>query len=278
MSTYAIGDLQGCREPLQRLLDEVSFDPAADQLWFVGDLVNRGPDSLGALKLVRSLGPSAITVLGNHDLHLLAVAAGTQKHKKRDTLKPILQAPDSEELLHWLRHRPLLHRDDRLRRILVHAGLAPAWTLDQACALANELEQTLRDDTRYRDWLAVMYGDQPARWDDALHGWDRLRAVTNHLTRMRYCLPDGTQNFNAKGPPGSQPAGLLPWFELPHRRPEGWGVVFGHWSTLGVHASGQITALDSGCVWGGPLTAIRLEDQRLFSVPCTAAQAVSAFV
>lgn len=269
MASYAIGDVQGCFEPLQRLLDRLNFDPAADTLWFAGDLVNRGPESLAVLRQVRGLGDRAITVLGNHDLALLVIAAGFGRPGKRDTLDQVLAAPDAGELLDWLRHRPVLHHDADLGFTLVHAGLAPAWDLATAQACARELETALRGPA-HRELLAGMFGDRPERWSDDLVGLDRLRCIVNHCTRMRFCRLDGSLDLQAKSPPGRQPEGLLPWFELPWRRNRDLDIVFGHWAALGHYRAPGIHALDSGCVWGGRLTALRLDEggDTVVSVPC----------
>ena len=274
MATYAIGDIQGCLRELQTLLGEIAFEPGRDRLWLTGDLVNRGPDSLGVLRLVRDLGESTTAVLGNHDLHLLAVAHGnTDRLHKRDTLDAVLAAPDREQLLDWLRRRPLLHHESGLGYVMVHAGLAPQWNLSTALNCARELESVLRGH-RYREFIDHMYGNTPERWDPGLSGWPRMRFITNCLTRMRYCHEDGTLNLRAKGPPGTQPAGCVPWFEVPGRGTRGVPIIFGHWSTLrldqGARRWADIHPLDTGCVWGGRLTALRLEDQRLFSVPARA--------
>ena len=257
MATYAIGDIQGCREALERLLEAIGFDPARDRLWFAGDLVNRGPDSLGTLRLVRDLGDRAITVLGNHDLHLLAVASGAEPARSSDHLDDVLAAPDRDELLDWLRHRPLLHHDPRLGYTLVHAGLPPQWDLATARACATELEAVLRGPD-HADFFDHMYGDHPRRWDPDLRGRDRLRFITNCLTRMRYCDRSGNLDLASKGPPGTQPSPFLPWFRIPDRASAGLRIVFGHWSTLGPHDGHGVHALDTGCLWGGRLTALRL--------------------
>lgn len=267
MSTYAIGDIQGCHDALLRLLDRIGFDPADDRLWFTGDLVNRGPQSLDTLRFVAALGDAAITVLGNHDLHLLALAAGTQRQRNGDTLDDILAAPDFAALIDWLRHRPLAHHDSRLDYTLVHAGLAPQWTVADAIALAAEVETCLASP----DWIgfmAQMYGNEPSRWDNNLTGADRLRVIVNYLTRMRFCSPDGTLDFAHKGPAGSQPAPLVPWFAAPDRQSAGERIVFGHWSALGAVRQHNVFPLDSGCVWGGGLTALRLDDGDWFTVGC----------
>lgn len=259
MAVYAIGDVQGCYKSLRTLLDGLRFDPSADRLWFTGDLVNRGPDSLAALRFVKGLGDSALTVLGNHDLHLLAVATDADRSQgKDDTLQPVLDAPDADELLAWLRHLPLLHHAPELSYALVHAGLPPQWDLSQALDRAQEVETVLRGDN-YREFLQHMYGDRPDRWSDSLQGLERLRFITNCLTRLRYCKADGTLCLHSKGPPGTQPEGQYPWFECPGRRSADTRIIFGHWSTLGLRVRDNICALDTGCLWGGELTAMRLD-------------------
>lgn len=270
MATYAIGDLQGCCDALARLLDHLHFDPAADQLWFAGDLVNRGPQSADTLRLIMSLGARAVTVLGNHDLHLLAVAAGG-KRGRRDTLDDILDAPDRDELLDWLRRQPLMHGSEDGRWQMIHAGLPPQWTIDTAAACAREVEHVLRSPDA-DELLRRMYGDQPDIWDPALARWPRLRFIINCFTRLRYCTPEGRIAADPKGAPGSQPDGLLPWFEAPNRRSAGNRILFGHWSTLGqVHwPAEQVWGLDTGCVWGGRLSALRLDDEALFGIDCEA--------
>jgi bis(5'-nucleosyl)-tetraphosphatase (symmetrical) len=261
MTTYAIGDIQGCLDELKHLLDNIRFDPASDQLWLVGDIVNRGPKSLEALRFVRDLGKSAITVLGNHDLHLLAIASGSAKLKRKDTLQPILDASDSSELLEWLRHCPLLHFDEGRNQLLVHAGLPPQWTARKAAKYAREAEKILRSGD-HRDFFEHMYGDQPDMWDKGLSGWDRIRYIINAMTRMRYCSEDGRLELKQKGKPGSQPEGLKPWFELSQRRSADTEIIFGHWSTLGHYTADNIHGLDSGCLWGGALTLLNLDDPR----------------
>lgn len=268
MAVYAIGDIQGCFRELQQLLAHLRFDPARDRLWFAGDLVNRGPHSLETLRFVRDLGAAAITVLGNHDLHLLAAADQPARIKARDTLHPIMDAADHEELLGWLRRQPLLHHDPELGYTLVHAGLPPQWDLAQAQACAHEVETALRG-AAHADYFAHMYGDGPDLWTDSLSGWDRLRFITNCLTRLRYCSADGHIALAYKGAPGSQPAGLQPWFELPQRRSRDLNILFGHWSTLGPRNDAGIYPLDSGCLWGGHLSAIRLDGEpRWTRIPC----------
>ncbi|NCA69906.1 MAG: symmetrical bis(5'-nucleosyl)-tetraphosphatase [Sphingobacteriia bacterium] len=258
MSIYAIGDIQGCYDELRRLLDLIRFDPAADRLWLVGDLVNRGPDSLAVMRFVRDLGDRAIVVLGNHDLHLLALAEGNTRHAAKSTLDEILAAPDRDELLHWLSHRPLLHQDPAIGFTLIHAGLPPQWDLDLAAACARELEAALRGPLR-RDFLLSMYGNKPKRWSSDLTGIERLRFITNALTRMRFCTRDGTLALGEKGEIGSQAPGLLPWFRVPGRQTRNQRIIFGHWSTLGYLAEDNVWALDSGCLWGRALTAIRID-------------------
>jgi bis(5'-nucleosyl)-tetraphosphatase (symmetrical) len=265
MPTYAIGDLQGCQTPLLRLLDELKFDATADRLWFVGDLVNRGPDSLDVLRFVKSLGNAAVSVLGNHDLHLLALAEGYGRAHKGDTLDAILAAPDRDELLHWLRHQKLAWRADDV--LMVHAGVLPDWTPDDTMQRAAEAEAVLQGPD-YRDFFAQMYGNAPVAWDVDLKGVERLRVIVNAFTRLRYCSPEGEMEFHHKGAPGTQPAGWLPWFDVPGRRSADATFVIGHWSTLGLINRPDLIALDTGCLWGGRLTAIRLEDRQVFAVSC----------
>ncbi|MEW6692685.1 MAG: symmetrical bis(5'-nucleosyl)-tetraphosphatase [Pseudomonadota bacterium] len=261
MAVYAVGDLQGCLDPLQRLLERLAFDPARDRLWLVGDLVNRGPQSLEALRFVRGLGEAAVTVLGNHDLHLLAVAIGGHRTKGKDTLAPILTAPDRDELVDWLRRQPLLHHEPDLRAVLAHAGIPPDWDLPTAAACAQQVEAVLAGNG-VRDFLVEMYGDHPDRWDAGLEGLERLRYTVNALTRMRYLTPDGRLEFKYKCAPEQAPEGLIPWYAAP-RAPLGATVVFGHWSTLGRTRLPGAIALDTGCLWGGKLTAVRLDDEHL---------------
>jgi bis(5'-nucleosyl)-tetraphosphatase (symmetrical) len=260
VAVYAIGDVQGCYDALQTLLARLDFNPADDQLWFCGDLVNRGPGSLETLRFVRGLGDRAVCVLGNHDLHLLAVASGARDARphKGDTLDDILHAPDRDELLHWLRARPLAHRDGTLDWMMVHAGLPPQWTARQALTMAAEVSVVLRSD-EHAAWFERMYGNTPDRWTPDLDRDGRLRFTVNCLTRMRYCDKRGRLDFRAKGPPGSQPAGLKPWFAVPERRSMTQRILFGHWSALGRYDGHNVLALDTGCVWGGCLTAARLD-------------------
>ena len=265
MATYAIGDVQGCASALHRLLDAFGFDQARDRLWFVGDLVNRGPDSLATLRLVKDLGNAAVTVLGNHDFHLLAVAAGTANKHRSDTLDAVLVAPDREELLTWLRQQPMMHVQGQWA--MVHAGLLPQWTIAQAQVLAREVEAALRGE-RWRDFLAQLYGDAPDSWSESLRGADRLRVIVNAMARMRFCTADGAIEFHTKGETAKAPPGYFPWFDAPARASCEHTVVCGHWSTLGLKLRPDLLALDSGCVWGGSLSAVRLEDRKLFQVSC----------
>ncbi len=265
MATYAIGDIQGCFEELQRLLVAIGFKRKSDCLWFVGDLVNRGPQSLETLRFVKDLGDSAITVLGNHDLHLLMLGTGFAKPRDDDTLDAVLDAPDRGTLLDWLRSLPLLHREGKY--VLVHAGLLPQWSVAMAWTVASEVERVLRGPD-YRDFLSKLYGSKPDRWSDDLKGNDRLRVVVNAMTRMRFCSPKGVMEFQTKGETNNAPKGYLPWFETPGRNSIDATIVCGHWSAVGIKLAPGLIMLDSGCVWGGKLTAIRLEDRRLFQVEC----------
>ncbi|OOG24772.1 bis(5'-nucleosyl)-tetraphosphatase (symmetrical) [Thioalkalivibrio denitrificans] len=269
MPVYAVGDLQGCLDPLKRLMERVRFDPAADRLWLVGDLVNRGLQSLETLRFVRDLGDVAITVLGNHDLHLLAIHNGVHKVRRRDTVEPILNAPDRDALMDWLRHRPLMHHDPQLHWTMVHAGLPPQWDLETARGCASEVEAVLRGE-EHRLFLERMYGDEPDLWSPALEGWERLRFITNCFTRLRYCTADGHVDMEYKGAPGGQLPHLMPWYAVPGRKSAGQRIVFGHWSTLGLYEGDDVLALDTGCVWGQTLTLARLdaEDPETVQVRC----------
>jgi bis(5'-nucleosyl)-tetraphosphatase (symmetrical) len=268
MAVYAIGDVQGCFGALRALLDRIGFDSGRDTLWFVGDLVNRGPQSLEVLRYVKSL-PHAVVVLGNHDLHLLAAASGQAPLKKQDTFQLLLAAPDRDELLSWLRERPLLHHDPGLGYTMMHAGLLPAWNLETALRLAAEAENFIRHSADNELFLH-MYGDTPDHWSDDLRGWARLRVIINGFTRLRYCDAAGRMDLRPKGAPGKQPPHLMPWFQVPGRASLQLRTVFGHWSTLGLWHSDGVIGLDSGCLWGGRLTAARLDsDPPLFTdVPC----------
>ncbi|MGR9044591.1 MAG: symmetrical bis(5'-nucleosyl)-tetraphosphatase [Gammaproteobacteria bacterium] len=255
MSIYAIGDLQGCYDDLLRLLDAIRFNENTDQLWFAGDLVNRGPKSLETLRFVKSLGDAAITVLGNHDLHLLATAYSIRPERKKDSLSQVLDAPDRDELLDWLRHCPLLHYNDDF--CLVHAGLPPQWDFETAREMARFAESVLQSPD-FRIFLKKMYGNKPNVWSSNLKDVELLRFIINCFTRMRYCDEEGRMDFNHSGPLGSQPKGLKPWFTLPNRKNADLRIVFGHWSTLGYYKGHNCYCIDSGCLWGGSLTALHL--------------------
>lgn len=269
MAFYAIGDVQGCFDALRNLLDKLRYDPARDRLWFTGDLVNRGPQSLEVLRLVSSL-PRAETVLGNHDLHLLAVASGQAPGKKNDTFEDVLSATDREMLLAWLRNRPLLLHDVDSDYSLVHAGLLPEWGSVTAQQLAREAEQAIAQ-SGHNELFSNMYGDTPDQWRNGLTGWARLRVIINAFTRLRYCDRDGHMDLRPKSRPGQQPAHLLPWFQVPERKSRAMRIVFGHWSTLGVWNADGVLGIDSGCLWGGRLTAVRLDTDRpeFIDVACT---------
>lgn len=267
MATYVVGDLQGCLDPLRELLDRVHFNPASDQLWLTGDLVNRGPASLACLRFIKNLGASAVTVLGNHDLHLLAIARAGLPHKRKDTLDEILNAPDRVELLDWLCQQPLMFVDEAKKCALVHAGVFPGWTLAQAQQRASEVEAVLQSD-RCTEFLRHMYGDQPDNWSDELKDFDRWRFITNAFTRMRICATD-QKHLNAlelryKEDVGKIPKGYVPWFTR-YQPPSGWRILFGHWAALLAETGVEnIIALDSGCVWGRFLTLLRLDDGAQF--------------
>jgi bis(5'-nucleosyl)-tetraphosphatase (symmetrical) len=268
---YLIGDLQGCGDPLERLLDVVGFSPSRDTLFVLGDLVNRGPDSLGVLKRLRGLEGAANCLLGNHDLHLLAVAHGVRRPHRSDTLDAILDAPDRDDWLNWLRQQHLaLHAHGWL---MVHAGVLPQWDAAQTVSLAREVEAMLQGPD-LAEFLPQMYGNKPARWKNSLVGADRWRCVINSLTRMRFCAADGTMEFDAKEGAGAAPEGFMPWFEVPGRRTADTPVAFGHWSTLGLINRDDLLSLDTGCVWGGQLTAVRLTDtgREVIQIPCPQAQ------
>ncbi|MGI9291658.1 MAG: symmetrical bis(5'-nucleosyl)-tetraphosphatase [Gammaproteobacteria bacterium] len=261
MAIYAIGDVQGCCDELKILVDELNFDPAVDRLWFVGDLVNRGPQSLESLRFIKALGDSAVCVLGNHDLHLLAQAINPNAPVKEADLQQVLEAHDRDELINWLRRQPLAHFDARLNTLMVHAGVHKDWNTEQTLQLAAEVERQLSGDGA-ESFLAAMYGSKPEQWFDELEGMERLRFITNCLTRIRYCGTDGTLEFKEKFQPGTQPDHLVPWFELPNRTLAESRIVFGHWSTLGLVQKKHLLALDTGCVWGGTLTAVCLDEDR----------------
>jgi bis(5'-nucleosyl)-tetraphosphatase (symmetrical) len=269
MTIYAVGDLQGCLDPLQRLLDRVAFDPDEDRLWLVGDLVNRGPKSLETLRFVHGLRDSVVSVLGNHDLHLLAVAHDPARMKKHDTLRAILDAPDCGELIGWLRGLKLLHYDEQRRVAMVHAGLPPQWTLEQALDLAAEVEAVLRDDQHLPEYLSCMYGNEPAIWSDDLQGMTRLRVITNYLTRMRFCTAKGELELKAKEAASSAPKGFAPWFSHPQRKTRGLPLLFGHWAALeGRCDEPGVYALDTGCVWGNCMTMLDLNTWQYHRCDC----------
>lgn len=269
MAVWAIGDVQGCYGALNALLQEIGFNASRDRLWFVGDLVNRGPQSLEVMRLVRGLGEAATVVLGNHDLHLAMLADGHGVHHGEDTLGPVLAAPDRDELLGWLRAQPLMHVEGEYA--LVHAGLLPTWTVGEARELAAQVEAALQADN-YRMFLANMRGSEPRSWDESLTGWPRLRVIVNALTRLRFCTPDGIMEFRHKGVPQHPPEGFLPWFRVPQRRSADHTIIFGHWSALGLLCEPNLAGLDSGCLWGGALTALRLEDRRIVQLRCNETQ------
>ena len=267
MATYAIGDIQGCFNELRELLNQIDFDQQRDKLIFAGDLVNRGPDSLSVLRFVKELGTAADTVLGNHDLHLLALSQGNDSHASGGSLKPVMQANDRDELLEWLRHRPLLIHLEEFSSTIIHAGLPPQWTLDEARIHARELENVLQG-PGFNEFCQQMYGNKPDKWSEDLTGMDRLRFITNCFTRMRYCSKSGKLNFKEKGQPGTQKDKLLPWFDVKERQTGSEKIFFGHWSTLGLINRNNAWALDTGCLWGGQLTAIRLNDLKTYQVQC----------
>jgi bis(5'-nucleosyl)-tetraphosphatase (symmetrical) len=268
MALYAVGDLQGCYRPLLRLLKTIGFDRRRDRLLLTGDLVNRGPDSLACLRFVRGLGNAAVTVLGNHDLHLLA-AAHTGIYGAKDTLDAVAQAPDRDELLDWLRRQPLAYEEPETGTLLIHAGLAPQWSRAQTLRLAREASAVIAGPQGGR-FLERMYGDRPDRWSARLSGLPRLRFIVNCLTRLRYCDAGGRMYLQPKGPPGTQPAGLLPWFQVPGRKSAGTRIICGHWSSLGQveWPAERVWGLDTGCVWGGCLTALELRSGTLTRTRC----------
>lgn len=262
MAIYVVGDVQGCMTALQRLVDRIAFDPAVDRLWFVGDLVNRGPHSAEVLRFVKQLGSSAVTVLGNHDLHLLAVSTGVTDLDKKDTLRQILDAPDANELLHWLRHCPMAHWEHDY--LMIHAGILPSWTLEETLRRAREVEAALQDN-HFAQWMPSIYfrNSHPKK-----SGHNQLGITTNILTRLRVCTTEGVPDFSFKGPPHQAPPGYLPWFRIPQRATQQINILFGHWSALGVIHESRVWALDGGCVWGKELVALRLPDLHLFRVSC----------
>jgi bis(5'-nucleosyl)-tetraphosphatase (symmetrical) len=268
MATYAIGDIQGCFATLEKLLSHINFDDKQDTLWFTGDLVNRGPQSLETLRFVKELGNQHRTVLGNHDLHLLAVLCGAHPGWEEDTFEAIITAPDKNELIAWLSAQPLIHHDATLGYTMVHAGLSAKWNLAEAEKLAAEVSETLQSH-RAKDFFIHMYGNQPDQWRDDLMGWDRLRCITNYFTRARFCYADGRLELQHKGTLQSHPEALMPWFKVPERKSADLDILFGHWAALGgITNTPRAHALDTGCIWGFDLTAMRLDDQKRFAVPC----------
>ena len=268
MATYAIGDIQGCFKAFCCVLEQARFDPEHDTLWIASDLVNRGPDSLSTLRYIKDLGHHAKIVLGNHDLHMLAVAYGIKRAHRGDTLDDVLAAEDAEELFDWLRQQPLLYYCPERNYALVHAGLAPQWSIEQALRLSQEVETALKGPDFKHD-LHHMYGDEPDHWSDDLQGWERLRVITNHLTRMRLCDASDHLDLRHKHDLSDVRDGFRPWFAHPHRKTRHINILFGHWAALeGESNEDKVFALDTGCVWGGRLTMMRLEDHRLFSCSC----------
>jgi bis(5'-nucleosyl)-tetraphosphatase (symmetrical) len=261
MAVYAIGDIQGCYDDLQHLLKKIDFNEKCDTLWFAGDLVNRGPKSLHTLRFIKKLGTAAVCVLGNHDLHLLAAANGNKRRLKEDGLKAILRAKDADDLTGWLQSRPLLHRDKQLGYTLIHAGLPPQWDIDQAATCAREVETVLRGNEAPA-YFKAMYGNEPLMWKNSLRGMDRYRFITNCFTRLRYCDFKGRLSLREKGKPGSQNLGHYPWFKMPNRKTRSQHIIFGHWSTLGYRNEHNVWSIDSGCLWGGQLTALRLDGKK----------------
>ena len=268
MADYAIGDVQGCYEPLQRLLDHLHFNERTDRLWFVGDLINRGPESLAVLRFIKDLPLTPRITLGNHDLHLLSTLFCEQpKHNDDDTLHEILAAPDGEALGHWLRKQSILYHDPELNVVMCHAGIAPTWDLIQAKALAMELENALAGE-HFCDYLTHMYGNKPDHWSEKLVGTERFRVICNYFTRMRFCDANGYLVLTYKGTVDHAPANLYPWYMVPNRHEIEADIIFGHWAALqGKCPHPRIHALDTGCLWGGKLTALRLQDKQRFEVP-----------
>jgi len=265
MATYAIGDIQGCYQSLQKLLNKIQFNPKQDQLWFVGDMINRGPESLQVLRFIIEHQDSIRCVLGNHDLHFLAVESGVKRATRKDTFSEILAAEDRAEIVAWLKTQPLFYYDKQLNCAMVHAGIHYQWSLKKALQRAQEVSDCLQSDAA-KQFYKAMYGNTPESWSKALQGMERLRVITNYLTRMRYCMPDGSLELTQKVPIGTQPKELIPWFEL-KRKPLGCDLIFGHWASLqGQCFVDRIYAIDTGCVWGGLLTALRLEDKEYFHV------------
>jgi len=269
MAVYAVGDVQGCLEPLQCLLERVTFDPSKDRLWLVGDLVNRGPQSLETLRFLYGIRDSLVCVLGNHDLHLLATARNIERLKKADTLREVLDAPDREDLLEWLRQQKLMHYDAERDIAMVHAGIPPQWTLRKALKCASEVEDALRDDNLVDPFLDGMYGNEPTKWDKDLHGVTRLRVITNYFTRMRFCTSDGRLDLKGKEGVDTALPGYAPWFSHKDRKTKGLKIIFGHWAALeGKCDEPDIFALDTGCVWGGAMTMLNVDSGELHRCDC----------
>ena len=265
MATYAIGDIQGCYQSLQNLLNKIQFNPKQDKLWLVGDLINRGPESLKTLRFLYQHRDAVQCVLGNHDLHFLAVDSGVKQATRKDTFESLLKAKDREELVAWLKQQPLFHYSKKHNIAMVHAGVPPCWSLKKTRKYAKEVSECIQSD-QAEEFFAAMYGNTPTQWSKNLSGMTRLRVITNFLTRMRYCLPDGSLELTQKVAIGQQPSQLTPWFEL-ERKPLGCELIFGHWASLeGRCFVDDIFAIDTGCVWGGLLTALRLEDKTYFHV------------
>jgi len=272
MTTYAIGDIQGCYKELRQLLKLIHFSSDKDQLWFVGDLVNRGPDSLSVLRFIKDLGDNAISVLGNHDLHMLGVLHGIEKPRKKDTFDEIMLAKDRDAIIEWVCSRPLMHIDKQNKHILVHAGIYPAWSVEEAQLYAKEMESVLQSD-KCIEFIKNMYGSKPKRWSASLTGWDRLRFITNSFTRMRFCTEDLQLDMKHTGSPGTQPNELIPWYLLRNNELRQYRILMGHWSTLGNVNDPQLVTLDTGCLWGGKLTAYSLESPSNYtSLQCSMTQ------
>jgi bis(5'-nucleosyl)-tetraphosphatase (symmetrical) len=271
MTVYAVGDLQGCLEPLERLLGQVAFDPAQDRLWLVGDLVNRGPQSLATLRYLYAMRDCLVCVLGNHDLHLLAAAHDPQRLKKGDTLREVIDAPDAPQLLAWLRQQKLLHYDESRHLAMVHAGIPPQWPIAKALRHAAEVEAVLRDDTLYPAFLEHMYGNEPNKWSKDLGGFERLRMITNYFTRMRFCTSDGKLDLKGKEGADSAPPGYAPWFSYKVRKNPALKIIFGHWAALeGRCNEPGVFALDTGCVWGNAMTLMNIDTVQRFDCGCDA--------
>jgi len=272
VSTYVIGDIQGCLNELKQLLNKINFSSDKDVVWFTGDLVNRGPNSLEVLRFVKSLEENAITVLGNHDLHMLAIAHGLQKQRRSDTFNQIMEAKDKDSLMEWIASQPLLHATDNDKHILVHAGIYPLWSVLEAKKYAKEVELVLQSD-RLTEFLSHMYGNLPDKWSDSLRDWERLRFITNTFSRMRYCTIDAKLDLKSSVSPGKQTNSLVPWYELRNDTPDKHNIYFGHWSTLGLINKNGIRCLDTGCLWGGTLTALKIDEEfNYYQIDCKGEQ------